>query len=138
MICYVDSSVILRFLLNADKILAKAMDFETVGSSELVRIECNRVLLRCRLEGHISDIELRNALNHIEKVLSGFSIVEITPAIKQRASEAFPTAIGTLDAIHLSSAIVWREQADEDVLVMTFDKQMAVCAGAIGMHAYSG
>lgn len=138
MICYVDSTVVLRFLINADRTLAKALDFEVVGSSELLRIECNRVLSRYRLEGLLSDSEVRDTFNQLEKVLAGFSIVEITRAVKQRASEAFPTAIGTLDAIHLSSALIWREQADEDVMVMTFDKQMSVCAGAIGMHTYSG
>lgn len=136
MICYVDSSVILRFLLNADRTLGKALEFTAVGSSELLRIECNRALLRYRLEGLINDMELRDTMDHLEKVLAGFSIVEITRAVKQRASEAFPTTIGTLDAIHLASAIIWREHADEEVMIMTFDKQMAVCAGAIGMHTY--
>ena len=138
MICYVDSSVLLRFLLTGDKTLAKALEFEVVGSSELIRIECNRVLSRYRLEGLIDDIELRDVVNHLEKVLAGFYIVEITRAVKQRATEAFPTVIGTLDAIHLSSALLWRAHTDEEVMIMTFDKQMSVCAGAIGIHTYNG
>ncbi len=63
MICYVDSSVLLRFLLTGDKTLAKALEFEVVGSSELIRIECNRVLSRYRLEGLIDDIELRDVVH---------------------------------------------------------------------------
>ncbi len=77
-------------------------------------------------------------MNHLEKILAGFYIVEITRAVKQRATEAFPTVIGTLDAIHLSSALLWRAHADEEVMIMTFDKQMSVCAGAIGIHTYNG
>ena len=138
MICYVDSSVLLRFLLIGDTTLGKALDFEMVGSSELIRIECKRVLLRYRLEGQLNDEAYRDAVGHLEKVLTGFFMVEISGAVKQRASEAFPTVIGTLDAIHLSSALLWREHADDEVVVMTFDKQMSVCAGAIGMHAYDG
>ncbi len=106
MICYVDSSVLLRFLLTGDQTLAKALEFEAVGSSELIRIECNRVILRYRLEGLINDIGLRDVANNLERVVAGFYMVEITRAVKQRASEAFPTVIGTLDAIHLSSALI--------------------------------
>ena len=138
MICYVDSSILLRFLLSGDDTLAKALEFEIIGSSELIRIECNRVLLRYRLEGLVDDIVLRDAGNNLEKILSGFYLIGINRAVKQRASEAFPTVIGTLDAIHLSSAVLWREHADDEILIMTFDKQMSVCAGAIGMHTYNG
>ena len=138
MICYVDSSVLLRFLINGDDTLAKALDFKIVGSSELIRIECKRVLLRYRLESLIDDIGFRDTVENLEKVLAGFHLIEISRAVKQRASEAFPTVIGTLDAIHLSSAVLWREHADDEILIMTFDKQMSVCAGAIGMHTYNG
>ena len=65
-------------------------------------------------------------------------MIEISRGIKQRASEAFPTVVGTLDAIHLSSALLWREHTDEEVLILTFDKQMSVCAGAMGMHTFEG
>jgi hypothetical protein len=42
--------------------LSKALEFEVVGSSEFIRIECKRVLLRYRLEGLIRDAQIRDAI----------------------------------------------------------------------------
>ena len=47
---------------HGDKSLSKALEFEVVGSSELIRIECKRVLLRYRLEGLIRDAQIRDAI----------------------------------------------------------------------------
>ena len=77
-------------------------------------------------------------MNHLHNILVGFSLIEMTGAVKERASNAFPTAIGTLDAIHLSSALIGQEHTDEEVLILTFDGQMLICAGALGIQTYSG
>ena len=42
--CYVDSSVILRYLLTASSDFERTRDFPEIGSRELVFIECNRVI----------------------------------------------------------------------------------------------
>jgi hypothetical protein len=38
-----------------------------------------------------------------------FAIYPVTNQILQRASEAFPTVVGTLDGIHLATALSIRE-----------------------------
>jgi predicted nucleic acid-binding protein len=131
--CYVDSSVVLRYLLGIDTELEKTAGFDAVGSSELLLIECPRVLDRYRLEKLLDDDALAHLLTAFRAIADGFHIIELTDGVKERAAEPFPTVIGTLDAIHLSSAALWAEpQGRRSLTILTADRQMERCAGAMG------
>lgn len=131
--CYIDSSVVLRYLLGVDTELEKAAAFEAVGSSELLLIECPRALDRYRLEKLLDDDSLVHLLTAFRTIADGFYIIELTDAVKERAAEPFPTVIGTLDAIHLSSAALWTEhEGRRNLAILTADRQMERCARAMG------
>jgi predicted nucleic acid-binding protein len=131
--CYVDSSVVLRYLLGFDGELERTSGFDEVASSELLLIECSRVLDRYRLERLLDDDALAHLLAALRAVTDGIHIIELSDAVKERAAEPFPTAIGTLDAIHLSSAALWAERAGRRSLaVLTADRRMERCARAMG------
>ena len=55
-----------------------------------------------------------------------------------RASEPFPTAIGTLDALHLSTALVWRERQDQPLVMATHDGGLALAARSFGFEVLGG
>jgi hypothetical protein len=58
----------------------------------------------------------------------------MTAEVKKRAAESFPTVIGTLDALHLSTALAWRDMdLPEGIVLSTYDLQMATCARALGI-----
>jgi len=61
-------------------------------------------------------------------------LVEVDRAVLSRASQPFSTVLGTLDAIHLVSAIVWREQSEADLIMATHDGALATAARAHGMR----
>jgi hypothetical protein len=44
------------------------------------------------------------------------------------------TPLGTLDAIHLSTAISWRDARNTELTMATHDKSLATAARAIGLH----
>jgi hypothetical protein len=52
---YLDSSILLRYLLSGETELLRTDAGVELASSELIKIECKRVLQRERLEGHIDD-----------------------------------------------------------------------------------
>ncbi len=87
------------------------------------------------MAGSISDAGIREATVYFGEIFEGFSIFEMNDHVKNRAAEAFPTAIGTLDAIHLSTAQLWANLDTEPLVIFTFDDQMRTCAQAMGMHA---
>ena len=132
--CYIDSSVVLRHLLLGNRDLRKIQEFEKVGSSELLQIECSRVIQRYRLDGALTDSQLEEAFSHFREIYDAFYIFQIGNKIKQRAAGSFPTTIGTLDAIHLSTAELWLGQDREPLVIFTHDEQMKTCAHAMGIH----
>ena len=138
MTCYIDSSVVLRFLLLNDPEFTRVKDYERAGSSELLLIECSRVLERYRMEALLDDTQLAEVRESMLRLIDGLYIIEMSASIKRRAAEAFPTVVGTLDALHLATALLWREEIRgemeaEQLSVLTYDRQMETCARALGL-----
>jgi hypothetical protein len=67
------------------------------------------------------------------RVLEGLETIEITRVVLARASQPLPTPLGTPDAIHLVSAMGWREQF-EGLLFATHDLALAAAARASGFE----
>jgi len=133
---YLDSSVVLRHILNGDPALAAAASSsDLVGSSDLLVIECHRVLQRERMAGHLDDDQYSETVRLLEAILERLTLIEIGVAVKRRAAGPFPTVIGTLDAIHLASALLWRETEPwADFRLLTQDRQLALCARSLGLR----
>jgi hypothetical protein len=107
-----------------------------VVSSELLEIECCRVFHRYRLDGDIDDTGLIQAFNRLNSLLLGISIITISTAVKKRARGPFPVTVKTLDALHLSSAVILSEEKkDETILMFSHDAGMNRCARALGFSA---
>ncbi len=136
MICYIDSSVILRHILTGDEEFNRLKEFSKSGSSELLYIECKRVFHRYRFEGELTDRDLEKAVIYFQEIYDALYIFEISSRVKQRAAESFPTIIGTLDAIHLATALLWseREKGIPPLVIFTHDEQMKTCAHSMGIH----
>ncbi len=132
--CYVDSSAVLRNIFNADHAFKEYGQFDKIGSSELLIIECNRVIDRYRLEKMLNDDQIAAAKENLKFITDGMHIIGISDPVKLRARDSFPTIIGTLDAIHISTALIWKEfEKVESVTVISHDKQINTCARALGL-----
>jgi predicted nucleic acid-binding protein len=133
MIAYLDTSAVLRWLVFQDETLAGITG--TLTSSELLLIEGSRVLHRMRLARELDDERLAAARTRFLRFGETITIIPLETAVKRRAAAAFPTGIGTLDAIHLASALLWAEHANETVAIFSYDRQMNTCALALGLAA---
>ena len=60
-------------------------------------------------------------------------LVEIDAGVLDRAAQPMPTEPGTLDAIHLASALLWKEVAREELVMATHDRALAIAAEACGL-----
>ena len=72
-------------------------------------------------------------MSEIQTVHETFAIHPITNQILQRASETFPTVVGTLDAIHLATALSVREIEKLDSL-LTHDSQLGTAGRSLGFE----
>ena len=133
MVAYLDSSVVLRYLLVGDTEIRRAMEYSRLVSSELLEIECRRTINRCRMQNELSDSTLVQALERLDETLKMIDLIELDRNIKHRAMDSFPVVVKTLDALHLATvlALAKEENADE-VHVFSYDKAMNLCARVLG------
>ena len=132
MIAYVDSSVLLRVILGEATRLKEWDEIETSVASAVVEIECLRTLDRFRLLRRLSDDEIVDWRDVLYRLMARTSIVEVDRSVVARASQPFTTILRTLDAIHLASALVWREQSEADLTMATHDAALALAARSYG------
>jgi uncharacterized protein len=133
MIAYVDSSVLLRVALGQPNALPEWRDIERGVSSALVTTESLRTLDRVRLRVNLSDIEVARRRATILALIDSLELVEIDGSVLDRAAQPMPTELGTLDAIHLASALLWRDAFGTDLAMATHDKALALAAQAHGL-----
>jgi len=131
MTVYVDTSVVLRVLLREPNPVAIWGQWNKAYSSALWRVEALRTVDRLRLNHEISDSEVADLVREIQITHETFAIYPLRNPILQRASETFPTVVGTLDAIHLATALSIREIENIDHL-LTHDSQLATAAKSLG------
>jgi predicted nucleic acid-binding protein len=129
---YVDTSVILRIVLKAPQALTLWRRITTAVASRLLQVECLRAVERLRLTGEIDQREARQTHLSLQEAFQRIELLHITDDVLTRAGEAFGAPIKTLDAIHLATAIAWRERYGGDLLFATHDHQLATAAGASG------
>jgi predicted nucleic acid-binding protein len=133
MIVYIDTSVVLRVLFKEANPIDIWGKWEKAFSSALWRVEALRTVDRLRLLHEISDIEVADLVRDVQIIHETLAIHPLDDRIMQRASETFPTVVGTLDAIHLATAASIRESQRLDFL-LTHDSQLATAARSLGFR----
>jgi len=131
MTVYIDTSVVLRILFHEPNPVEVWGKWERALSSSLWRVEALRNVDRLRLSGDLSDEDVADLVREIRVVHETLAIYPLTERILQRASETFPTVVGTLDAIHLATALAIREFEPIELL-LTHDEQLATAARSVG------
>lgn len=135
MIAYVDASVLLRLALGQPDALHEWRDIHQGVSSALITIESLRTLDRLRIRAKLTDSELASRRATVLKLIASLEIVEITSPVLERASQPMPTELGTLDAIHLATAMLWKESENVELIMATHDRALAIAAQAHGLMA---
>src|SRR5262245_4607080 len=102
-------------------------------SSELVRVESLRTIDRTSIRAKLPADQVADHRSAALDLLSRLTLAPITPAILARASEPFPTPLGTLDAIHLATAIEAAHDLQPFVLA-TNDAELALAARSMGLE----
>jgi predicted nucleic acid-binding protein len=131
---YLDSSVLLRIALGQPKSLVEWNDIEQFVASALLVVECFRVADRLRLTNHLTDEETAQHHEMLRSAMKRIAIIDLTRPVLDRAAQSFPVPVKTLDALHLSTAILWRESEDPKLLFATHDSTLALAARAFGFR----
>jgi predicted nucleic acid-binding protein len=133
-IAYVDASVLLRVVLGQRDALPEWRQIDRGVSSALVMTECLRTLDRLRLRAALSDAEMATRRAAVLALITALELVEVDSVVLDRAAQPMPTELGTLDAIHLATAILWKDVTHADLIMATHDTALALGARAHGLR----
>ena len=125
---YLDTSVALAHLLAEDREPPAALWKEEIVASRLLTYE-----LWTRL--HARDLA-RSHGDAARHLLSRVGLLELSPEVLERALQPFPTAVRTLDALHLASITFLTERGFE-VALATYDERLRAAAEAMGLAVYA-
>ncbi len=124
---YVDTSALGRLLLDeaGKPLIEQALEaFTRRAASSLLRVELRRLGLR------------HNMLDRVDPLLAGVLLVPLGRRIIMTAETLAPSAVATLDAIHLATAVRLSQAGELDAL-MTYDKRLASGAEEHGIAVLS-
>ncbi len=133
MIAYLDTSSLLRLVLREPGGLEDLRSCESLVSSEILAVESLRTIDRLRLQGALSAEEAASRRQVTTEWLEAVDLVLLQRPILARASEPFPTSLGTLDALHLATAPVWRDRLRQALTMATHDRDLGLAARSFGI-----
>jgi predicted nucleic acid-binding protein len=131
---YVDTSALLRVVLREQGALDDLRSYDSLVSSELIAVEAARTIDRLRLQGELTTDEAAARVRAVNDWLDAFDLVLLRPPVLNRASEPMPLPLGTLDAIHLATALIWRDRIGPIPTLLTHDSALGSAARAFGFE----
>jgi predicted nucleic acid-binding protein len=125
---YLDSSVLLSRLQGQRAAAIPWARWEHAYSSVLLRVEILRTIDRSRLRQALTDQDVAELISQAHTVFDTLELVIMSQSILDRAAQSFSTALGTLDALHLATALRLREIGGIEMTFLTHDAELAIAA----------
>jgi predicted nucleic acid-binding protein len=133
-IAYIDTSALLRIVMREAGALDDLRSYERLISSELIAVESSRTIDRLRLQGSLTAEEAAARWRTVSEWLEAIDLVLVRPPVLSRASEPMPMPLGTLDAMHLATALTWRDRVGPLPAMATHDTMLGTAALAFGFE----
>ena len=134
MIAYIDTSALLRIVLREAGALDDLRTYDGLVSSELIAVESARTIDRLRLQGTLTSDEAAARLRTVNEWLEAIDLVLLRTPVLSRASEPLPMPLGTLDTLHLATALTWRDRMGALPMMATHDTALGLAARAFGFE----
>jgi predicted nucleic acid-binding protein len=131
-IAYLDTSALLRIVLREAGALDDVRTYDRLVSSELIAVESARAIDRLRHQGMLTLDEAAQRVALVNEWLEAVDLVLLRSPVLSRASEPMPMPLGTLDAVHLATALIWRDRIGPLPQMVTHDTTLGAAARAFG------
>ncbi|MBM3147160.1 MAG: type II toxin-antitoxin system VapC family toxin [Actinobacteria bacterium] len=132
MTAYVDASVLLRFVLGQPDRLEALRRIHSRVTSLLAQVECLRVIDALRIGNDLSEEEYAAKRLEVFTQVRRMERVTVSRSVLDSAAAPLPVRLKTLDAIHLATAVQWRQRRASALVFATHDRQLGRAAAALG------
>jgi uncharacterized protein len=139
-ILYLDASTLVKRYIEepGSAEVAAAIGAANVAATSIIsRAETAAALAKAVRVGVLKQAEAGAALEVFREDWSRLVRIQATEPLVARADTlAWEMGLRGYDAVHLASALLWRENMDQDVVVATFDRQLWQAAGKCGLICF--
>lgn len=136
MTLYAESSAVLAWLLGeppGETVRERLSAADRVLTSDLTLVECDRVLHRAVALRELSEAEAASRRADLAAVAAQWTTIRVGAEVIERARQPFAKEpIRTLDALHLSAALVARA-AVPDVVLLSLDDSVRANGRRLGL-----
>ena len=131
---YLDASVILRRALDEPSSTIAWNEVGETVTSRITQVECFRALDRLRHQLTEDEVGLARAREIVYRAFDSCHVIELGASVLGQAGMPFPVAIKTLDAVHLASAMTYRDLTGTPVRIATHDRALARASRSMGFE----
>ena len=136
MILYLDTSALVKLLRvepGTEAIWGAAEEAKALASSTLARVEVHSAFARLLREGPSSEA-VRTSLAEFEELWRGMAQIQMDRAVDAACGLCLKHPLRTLDAIHLASALLLREEGGLEIVFACADGRLRDAAAAEGFR----
>lgn len=142
MILYLDASaVVKRYVIepHSKPVIALISRATAVATSLVSRAEVSAAFARAVRMGVLDEAGGRRAQRRFVHDWPDFVRIPVTEALVGRAETvAWDYALRGYDSVQLAAALTWRDAIGQDVLLATFDQQLAQAGAEAGLQVWPG
>lgn len=135
---YLESSAVVSWLLGeppGDEVARLLNESDEIFSSDLTLLECDRAIRRAVAVGRLGPGAAGRAAERLARESAPWVFHGLDAEILRRASRDFPhEPVRALDALHLTTAVVFRE-IRPGLRLVSFDHRVRENATALGFEA---
>lgn len=140
MIVYLDASALVKCYVterDSEFVATLIRGADTVGTGVLSRAEVAAALGRAARTSVIAQDMATRALAAFNADWDGIVRLQVGEALAARAAMlAWDQGLRGYDAVHLATALTWRESLGEMVVLATFDRELWRSAAASGLQTW--
>lgn len=130
---YLDSSVVLRWLLKDTNALPDFGEWNHAASSFLLEVECIRALDRLKHENKINVETYADLLSQLNEFTRSMQLFDLDARVLGMAKSQYVAPVKTLDAIHIATVQLWQQELSEKILLLSHDHKMNLIAKSLGL-----
>jgi len=138
LILYFDSSALVKRYVEeqgSSDVLDWMDDSDLNGTVLVTRAEVAAAITRAKRMGYIAEDHAHAFLETFHKEWGAFTRIPVTEPLVARADLlACEQDLRGYDAIHLAAALTWQEQLGMAVILVTYDRELAIAARTAGMQ----
>ncbi len=131
---YLDTSAVVRWVFQSPNHYTDFGNWDAAISSTLLKVEFSRTLDRHLKLGNLNQSQVDKSFSYFIELSQHIHWVKLDERILEKASQAYPYPIGTLDAIHLATCLLYQEEFEVgEYFLLTHDGELSKNASSIGL-----